>query len=260
MDLGISGRVALVCGASGGLGGATARLLAAEGAAVALAGRNRGALERLADAMGGTGKTLVLPWDLADLASIDSQVAIIERELGPVDILFNNSGGPPPGGAQSFATAVWMQHFQTMVASLIALAARIIPGMKARHWGRVITSTSSGVIAPLPNLALSNSLRLALIGWSKTLAREIAPEGITVNVVVPGRIDTRRVQELDQARAQREHRALADVQTDSAASIPVGRYGTPDEFAAAVAFLASSHASYVTGSLLRVDGGLIASL
>jgi 3-oxoacyl-[acyl-carrier protein] reductase len=147
-----------------------------------------------------------------------------------------------------------------MVASIIAVTDRVLPGMKQRRWGRVITTTSSGIIAPLPNLALSNALRLALVGWSKTLAREVAHECITVNVVVPGRIDTKRVRALDSARAQREQRPLAEVQAESAASIPIGRYGEPAEFAAAVAFLASARASYVTGSLLRVDGGLIPSL
>jgi 3-oxoacyl-[acyl-carrier protein] reductase len=260
MDLGIAGRVALVFGASGGLGGATARLLAAEGAAVALAGRDRSALETLASDLGSEAKSLVLPWDLSDLGSIDANVTVIERSLGPVDILFNNSGGPPMGGAQGMKSEVWIQHFQTMVASIIAVTDRVLPGMKQRRWGRVITTTSSGIIAPLPNLALSNALRLALVGWSKTLAREVAHECITVNVVVPGRIDTKRVRALDSARAQREQRPLAEVQAESAASIPIGRYGEPAEFAAAVAFLASAHASYVTGSLLRVDGGLIPSL
>jgi 3-oxoacyl-[acyl-carrier protein] reductase len=260
MDLGIAGRVALVFGASGGLGGATARLLAAEGAAVVLAGRDRSALEALAADLGSEAKSLVLPWELSDLASIDANVTAIERSLGPVDILFNNSGGPPMAGAQAIKSEVWTQYFQSMVTSIIAVSDRVLPGMQQRRWGRVITTTSSGVIAPLPNLALSNALRLALVGWSKTLAREVARECITVNVVVPGRIDTKRVRALDDARAQREQRPLAEVQAASVASIPIGRYGEPDEFAAAVAFLASARAAYVTGSLLRVDGGLIPSL
>jgi 3-oxoacyl-[acyl-carrier protein] reductase len=260
MDLGIAGRVALVFGASGGLGGACARLLAAEGAAVALAGRNKAELERVAAEIGASTKSLVLPWELSELSSIDANVSAVEYALGPVDILFNNTGGPPPSLAQGLSSEVWSKHFHTMVASVIAITDRVLPNMKARHWGRVITSTSSSVIAPIPNLAISNTLRAALVGWSKTLSREVAREGITVNVIAPGRIDTKRVRNLDADRAKREQRPLAEVQADGAASVPIGRYGEPDEFAAGVAFLASSRASYITGSILRVDGGLIPSV
>jgi 3-oxoacyl-[acyl-carrier protein] reductase len=260
MNLGIAGRVALVFGASGGLGGACARALAAEGASVALAGRNRTALERVAAEIGSNAKSLVLPWDLSDLSNIDANISAIEHGLGPVDILFNNTGGPPPGSAQGVPIEVWSKQFQAMVASVIAITDRVLPGMKARRWGRVITSTSSSVIAPIPNLAISNTLRAALVGWSKTLSREVAREGITVNVIAPGRIDTNRVRNLDADRAQREQRPLAEIQAQGAASVPIGRYGEPDEFAAAVAFLASSRASYITGDILRVDGGLIPSV
>ena len=252
--------MALVFGASGGLGGAVARRLAAEGAAVALAGRNTDELERAAHALSPGAKSFVIPWDLGDLPQIDTRVAAIEQALGPIDILFNNTGGPPPGTALGVASDVWARHFQAMVTSVIAVSDRVIPGMRARRWGRVITTTSSGVVAPLPSLALSNTLRLALVGWSKSLAREVARDGVTVNIVVPGRIDTKRVRELDVARAKRESRGLEDVQAESAATIPIGRYGEPGEFAAVVAFLASAAASYVTGSQLRVDGGLIASI
>ena len=132
--------------------------------------------------------------------------------------------------------------------------------MRQRRWGRIITNTSSGVVAPIPNLGLSNALRLALVGWSKTLARELAPYGVTANVVVPGRIATDRIHELDQARAEREGTTVTEVARASAASIPVGRYGDPAEYAAAVVFLASSPASYITGAVLRVDGGGIPSI
>ena len=147
-----------------------------------------------------------------------------------------------------------------MVLPVIALTDRVLPGMRERKWGRIITSTSSGVIAPIPNLGLSNALRSTLVGWSKTLAREVGGDGITLNIVVPGRIATPRIAFLDEAKAKRENRPLSDVSAESASAIPLGRYGNPSEYGQAVAFLASTAASYITGSTLRVDGGLIANV
>ncbi|MFF6772198.1 SDR family oxidoreductase [Streptomyces sp. NPDC012637] len=261
MDLGISGKTALVLGGGGGLGGAIAQTLAAEGAAVAVADISPQAAERTAEAVAGAGgKAVPLEWDLADLGAIDQHVAAVEGALGPVDILVNNTGGPPPSPVAGQDPELWLRHFQSMVLSVIAITDRVVPLMQSRGWGRIITSTSSGVIAPIPNLGLSNALRGSLLGWSKTLAREVAAEGVTCNVVVPGRIGTQRTTFLDQARADREGRSVAETSAESVASIPVGRYGEPREYAAAVAFLASAHASYITGSVLRVDGGLITSL
>jgi 3-oxoacyl-[acyl-carrier protein] reductase len=147
-----------------------------------------------------------------------------------------------------------------MVLSVIAITDRVLPNMRARHWGRVITSTSSGVVSPIPNLALSNTLRSSLVGWSKTLSREVAKEGITVNIVAPGRIATDRIKFLDQAKAKREGRTVEDVMDESTASIPAGRLGKPEEYGDVVAFLASERAAYITGSIVRVDGGMIASI
>jgi 3-oxoacyl-[acyl-carrier protein] reductase len=147
-----------------------------------------------------------------------------------------------------------------MVLSVIAITDRVLPGMRERRWGRIITSTSSGVIAPIPNLAVSNALRMSLVGWSKTLAREVGRDGVTANIVLPGRIATDRITALDQAKAKREGRAVEEVAAESAASIPVGRYGRPEEYGDMIAFLASTRASYLTGSVFRVDGGLIASV
>ena len=132
--------------------------------------------------------------------------------------------------------------------------------MHERKFGRIVTSTSSGVVAPIPNLGLSNALRLSLVGWSKTLAREVGRDGITCNVVLPGRVATGRIRFLDEQKAQREGRPVADVTAESTASIPVGRYGDPQEYADVVAFLASRNAAYVTGSVVRVDGGLLANI
>jgi 3-oxoacyl-[acyl-carrier protein] reductase len=147
-----------------------------------------------------------------------------------------------------------------MVLSVIAITDRVLPGMRARKWGRVITSASSGVVAPIPNLAMSNALRLSLVGWSKTLAREVARDGITANIVVPGRVATDRIRFLDEAKAGREGRTVEAVAAESTSSIPVGRYGEPKEYADVVTFLASERASYMTGGVIRVDGGLIAGI
>ena len=147
-----------------------------------------------------------------------------------------------------------------MVVSVIAITDAVLPGMRARHWGRIITSTSSGVVAPIPNLGISNALRLSLVGWSKTLAREVGRDGVTANIILPGRIATDRIKFLDEAKAKREGRSVEEVSAESTGSIPVGRYGKPEEYGDVVAFLASDRAAYLTGSVFRVDGGLIASV
>ncbi|MFG2799981.1 SDR family oxidoreductase [Streptomyces pseudovenezuelae] len=261
MDLGIAGKTALVLGGGGGLGGAIAQALAAEGAGVAVADISPQAAERTVEAVAALGgKAVSLEWDLGDLGSIDRHITTVEGALGPVEILVNNTGGPPPSPVGGQDPEIWLRHFQSMVMSVIAITDRVAPLMRSRGWGRIITSASSGVIAPIPNLGLSNALRGSLLGWSKTLAREVAADGVTCNVVVPGRIGTQRTRFLDQAKAEREGRSVEETSADSVASIPVGRYGEPREYAAAVAFLASTQASYITGSVMRVDGGLIAGL
>lgn len=261
MDLMIANRVALVLGAGGGLGSAIAKTLAAEGAKVALADVDEQSLHRTAAAVEASGgAALVLKWDLADLAAIDGHVGAIEAWSGPVDILVNITGGPPPTPASGQPPELWNKQFQAMVLSVIAITDRVLPSMRKRRWGRIISSASSGVVAPIPSLAISNALRLSLVGWSKTLAREVAADGVTVNVILPGRIATGRITFLDEAKAKRENRAVESVVADSTAQIPAGRYGKPSEYADAVAFLASERASYITGTMLRVDGGYLASI
>ncbi len=261
MDFQIQQRVALVCGAGSGLGQAIALSLAQEGVKVAVTGRNPEKLAHTVELITGLGGT-AQAWqlDLAAPEQFDEILGGIRQHWGDIDILVNNSGGPPPALAQGTEGALWQQQFSVMVASLIQLTDKLLPAMRRRGWGRIITTTSSGVIAPIPNLALSNALRMSLLGWSKTLASEVAADGVTVNVMVPGRIATDRVGQLDAIKAKRENSSAEAVAEKSRLSIPAGRYGEPQEYGATAAFLASQPASYITGAVIRVDGGLIGSI
>ncbi|WP_201838671.1 SDR family oxidoreductase [Microvirga zambiensis] len=261
MDLGLKDKVALVLGAGGGLGGAIACSLAGEGVKVAVADISEEAVAAMVGAIEAAGgRAIGVPWDLADLAGIGERLETIRSTIGEISILVNNTGGPPPTPAFGQDPELWRKHFETMVLSVVSITDAVLPGMKAAGWGRIITSTSSGVVAPIPNLAVSNALRLSLVGWSKTLAGEVGREGITVNIVLPGRIATKRITFLDEQRAQREGRPVEEVSAASVASIPVGRYGDPREYGDVVTFLASTRASYLTGSVIRIDGGMIQSI
>ena len=261
MDLGIKGRVALVMSAGGGLGSAIALALAAQGAVVAVSDQNQEALDdTVARIRAAGGQAYGVRADLADLASVTAMVEQVRSTLGDPDILVNNSGGPPPSTAAQVAPEQWRKQFESMVLSLMHLTDLLLPAMKRKGWGRIITSTSSGVVAPIPNLGMSNTLRMALLGWSKTLANEVAADGICVNVVLPGRIATDRIRALDEARARREGKTYEDIVAASTGAIPARRYGRPEEYGDVVAFLASERAAYVTGSVVRVDGGMIPSI
>jgi 3-oxoacyl-[acyl-carrier protein] reductase len=256
MDLGIVGKRALVLGASRGLGMAIAQSLTAEGVIVFAAARSH---DKIADWAKGMENVHPLQLDLSKLDEVDQVVDGLLAD-GGVDIIVNNSGGPPPGTAEKTDRGVWLASFEAMAANLFHLNTRLLPMMKERRWGRIISITSSGVEQPIPNLAVSNGVRAAVVGWSKTLANEVASDGITVNVVMPGRIHTQRVDELDGAAAKRTGTEVADVASKSRATIPVGRYGKPQEFAEVLTFLASERAAYVTGSRVRIDGGAIRSI
>jgi 3-oxoacyl-[acyl-carrier protein] reductase len=261
MDLGLTGKRALVLGGNRGIGFGIAKALAAEGADVLIAARDA---VRLAQAVGelqakATGKIASAEIDLQKTAELAGFAEKIAASFGPIDILINNTGGPPYGGASNRPLGDWQGSFDEMVLSIIALTDALLPGMRKRHWGRILTVVSSGVLQPIPILAISNSLRAAVIGWSKTLSSEVAADGVTVNVLVPGRIDTERVRLTDDAVAKKEGLAVEKVQARSFSTIPMGRYGSPDEIGATVAFVCSQQASYMTGTMVRVDGGIVRS-
>ncbi|UIJ73140.1 SDR family oxidoreductase [Aurantimonas sp. HBX-1] len=262
MDLGLTGKRALVLASSRGLGLGIAEALAAEGANVLLCGRSGDKLAANCDAINarGAGKADYVTADLAapDFAATLHQAAL--DRLGGIDILVNNTGGPPPGGAVGMDVAVLDKQFQMMVHQVIDLTNRVLPGMREAGWGRILTVASSGVVQPIPNLALSNTLRSALVGWSKSLANEVAADGICVNMLLPGRIHTERVDELDAANSKKSGKPVSEVRDAALAAIPAKRYGDVKEFAAVAAFLVSGPASYVTGSVVRCDGGATRSV
>lgn len=262
MDFGITGKRALVLASSRGLGLGIATALAQEDANVLLCGRSGEKLAENCARINALGKGKA-DWVWSDLAEDDAVTALVkavEEKFGGVDILVNNTGGPTPGTTEDMTPEKLDSFFQTMVLRVITLTNALLPNMKAQGWGRILTVASSGVIEPIPNLALSNTLRGALVGWNKTLATEVAAHGITANMILPGRIHTDRIDELDGANAKRQGKSLEEVRTASIASIPAKRLGTVEEFGAVGAFLCSGPAAYVTGSTIRVDGGAAKSI
>ncbi|MCB8822574.1 SDR family oxidoreductase [Microvirga rosea] len=255
METGLKGRRALVLGASKGLGFGIAEGLAAEGARVAIASRTMDGSKAAADKIG----ALPFVCDTGKADQIDALASDVSKALEGVDILVLNSGGPPPGKAQGVSSEQWRNSFEAMFVNLVRLADQLLPGMIERKFGRIISVISSGVIQPIPNLAISNAIRPALVGWGKTLAAEVAASGVTVNAIAPGRIATDRLKQLDAANAERTGRSIDDVAAAARAGIPAGRYGDIAEFGAAAVFLASEKASFITGSILRVDGGQISA-
>lgn len=257
MDLGIAGLKAVVLGGSSGLGLGIATALAQEKADVLISSSTAAKLEtgvaHIKSASGATAKTQVC--DLSDAASVARFLAAVPSS----DILVLNGGGPPPGSIQNVTEEVWLKQFRSMFLSLTGIANAHLPAMRAKKFGRIIMVISSGVQQPIPNLGISNSLRAGLVGWAKTLAREVAPDGVTVNSIAPGRVRTPRLTTVDAARAKTENVSVEVIEKRSTSEIPMGRFGTIEEFGAAGAFLASRQAGYTTGSIIRVDGGLISS-
>jgi 3-oxoacyl-[acyl-carrier protein] reductase len=246
MELGLAGRTAIVCGASSGMGLAVAEALAAEGANVAMFGRRRDLLEREAERIG----ALAVRGDLTVPGDLERLVARTLGAFGGIDILVNNGGGPPPGPAAGLSDDAVEAAVSLLLLSAIRLTNLCLPHLERSGHGRVVFIESSSVREPLDNLALSNAIRPGVVGWAKTLAREVGASGITVNTIAPGFIDT------DRLRA-----VYPDgLPTDEAAQIPLGRAGAADEIADVVCFLASDRAAYVTGAVIPVDGGLTKNL
>lgn len=262
MDLGLRDKRALVLGSSRGLGRGIAAALAAEGAAVGISGRNAEGLETVAADIASTHGVRVesYPVDLMDGDAVAAMAERVDAEFGGLDILVANGGGPGLGDITEVTADSWKIQFQGMALSQMALITRFLPGMRERGWGRILILSTSGIVQPIPGLGFSSAVRSVLMNWAKTLAGDVAADGVTVNTLVPGRIQTERVDQIDRGDAKRRGLTQDEVASASQASIPARRYGTVEEYGAVAAFLASEQASYVTGSLIRVDGGAIRAI
>jgi 3-oxoacyl-[acyl-carrier protein] reductase len=249
MDLGIGGRTALVMGASGGVGRGVAAALAREGARVAIASSSRERIDRAAGEIEGEVAAFVADTD--DLDRLSSLPAEVAERFGPIEILVTNTGGPPLGGTLDHPREDWDAAYRALVLAPRTLIDAVLPGMRERRWGRIVNVGSSSMREPIPGLALSNAHRMAAIGLFKTLASEVAGDGITVNTVATGRFATQRLADSSGSLERAEERARVDV--------PAGRLGTPEEYGDLVAFLCSDRAAYLTGTVIPLDGGLLRS-
>jgi len=262
VELGLGDKRALVMGSTRGIGNGIAARLAREGARVAVCGRERATAESAAETINKATHAAARGYalDLGDPASVDALIAALEADFGGLDIIVCNGGGPPPGSIAEVAPETWTRQFQAMFVSQVRIVNAFLPGMRKRKWGRILVVSSSGVVQPIPSLGISNSLRSSLIGWAKTLSTEVAADGVTVNTILPGRIQTARVDQIDQAAAERQGKPVEEIVRASQATIPAGRYGTVAEIADVGVFLLSDRAGYVTGGVTRVDGGMIRSV
>lgn len=249
MDLGLDGRVALVMGASRGIGRGIAAVLAREGARLAIASRSEEKIQEAAGDIDGDVTPFVA--DAGDLARMESLPGEVADTVGPIEILILNTGGPPLGGALDHGTVEWEAAYRSLVLGPRVLAGAVVPGMRERGWGRIVNVGSSSVREPIPGLNLSNAHRLAAVGFLKTLSREVAAEGVTVNTVATGRFATERLASNTGSLEAAENAARQEV--------PAGRLGRPEEYGDLVAFLCSERAAYITGATIPIDGGLLRS-
>lgn len=262
MDLGLKDKTALVTAASQGLGGAVATELAREGARVMISSRDEESLARAAEEMAEeTGSTVEYrACDLTSAAQIDAMITHATDRLGGVDVLVNNTGGPPTGNFADVDDEAWELAFRQIILSMVRCVRGVLPSMRERGGGRIVNVASSSVKQPIDNLLLSNTFRAGLHGLAKSLALELAPEGILVNTLGPGRILTGRTESVDAGQAESQGISVEQVREQFAARIPLGRYGAPEEFARVAAFLASPANGYVTGQAILVDGGMVRAL
>lgn len=258
MDLQLKGKVALIVASSKGLGKAIARQLAEEGCDVMLTSRDANQLQQACTEvhLSAVGRVDCQPCDITSLEQIEALVEATQKRLGPIDILINNAGGPPGGGFEQQDEAAWQAAFELNLLSCVRMIRTVLPDLKKTQ-GRIINVTSSSIKQPIPGLILSNVFRMGLLGLGKSLADELAPYGILVNTVAPGRIATDRTAYLDQLKADKAGVTAATIATEACTSIPLKRYGDPVEFARVVTFLASAASSYTTGSTVMVDGGMV---
>lgn len=258
MDLGLKGKRALVTGGSRGIGRGIAEALAAEGARVIVASRDGDACAVAAEAISSTHGTeaLGLACDMADLDSVDRLAAFADDAFNGVDVLVNNTGGPPFGPVSQVDSQTWRDSFEAMFVSVTRLTGHLLPGMRERGWGRILIVTSTGVVEPIPQLGISNAIRVGLTNWAKTLSFEVAPDGVTVNTLMPGRIETDRLRQFYEVTAKAQNIDLEAAKAAVAAPVPVGRAGTVEEFGALAAFLSGESAGYLTGTTTAIDGGL----
>jgi 3-oxoacyl-[acyl-carrier protein] reductase len=257
VDLGLDGRRVLVTAGSQGIGRATALAFAAERARVAICARDPEAIARTAGELTAAGARDVcaLSCDLADAQSIDAMLARVLEAFGGVDVLVNNAGGPPPGRSGSFGDEQWQRAFDLTLMSAVRVTRGVLPGMRAQCWGRIVNVSSYSIRQPIPDLMLSNSLRLGVAGWAKSLATELAPDNVLVNTVAPGWTRTGRVTRMLESRAAAGNGSAEQAEAGIVAAVPLRRMAEPAEIADVIVFLSSERASYVTGTVVPVDGG-----